>query len=328
MFLGYLKRNVYVAFFVYFVVLFALWAARLFLYTDIPSDYSFQQMPLQAFLLDFLNLSEHNGQWLAIVFTYFNACMIWVLNVRHLFLKSNEHILPLSYIILASAIPESQFLFGAQAAVSLLLLGTHYLFTTYKQRSALGALFMGAFCFSLASLLFSSAAGLLLLLPIALLIVHTFAWRDWVVTLIAVLLPYSYVLLYYWLVGGDAFLFVEMIEEHFPFPPDKPAMPDVPHLIYLIVVGLLVIISLLVGFSRVAGAKVKVSHIYGIFEWMLLFLLAGTIFFPSDKYLTMPLLAVPVSVFVTTYFAMPKGKKVRTAFLIIFVAAILIVQLF
>ncbi len=287
-------------------------------------------MPLQAFFLDWLQLDGVNGRWVAFVCTYLNACFLWMLNVRHIFLKANEHLLPLCYIVFASAVPETQLVFGAQLAAALLLLGTHYIFSVYQQKRGIGAIFIAAFCFSLASLFFSSSLALLVLLPIAVLIIHPFAWRDWIAMLAGVATPCLYVFLYYWLVTGDIQQIVPIINNyHVVEWPLNIGRADAVHFIYLLIFAFLLLVAFFAGFSQGSASKVKVSHCYAIFEWMLLLLIVGSIFYPGNKYLSLPLIAVPAAVLVTAYSVAPNNRKAksRTVLFLLYVAAALLVQL-
>jgi len=328
MFLGYLKRNIYAAFLFYLLTLFLLWIPHILFHGNAADDIVVSQMPFQASLLNFLQLDGTSEKWLVFVFTYLNACLLWLLNVRHIFIKASEHLLPLCYILFASAVPETQLVFGAQIAVSLLILGIHYAFSAYLQKPGLTSIFMTAFCFALASLFFSPAVTLLALVPIIILVLHPFAWRDWIVMIAGMAIPYFYVFLYYFLTTADITQVILIAEEHFFHTHLAVTMPNVSRLVYLLFFLILLIVALLSRFSHIAVTKAKNSYCYTISVWMLLLLLTGAIFYPANNYLALPLVAVPAAMIVTNYFSILHWKKTRITLFLLYITAVLIVQLF
>ncbi|MDR2358576.1 MAG: DUF6427 family protein [Prevotellaceae bacterium] len=308
---GSLKRNTFFALSVCFLLLFVLWIPSLFSLAEIPSGETYQQMQAHSLWMGLLPPGTKIWTYIAFILTFISAASLLVLNNRHLFHPANEFLLPLLYVLFSSAIPATQWFSGIQAVVLLNFLGLHFLFASHQRLSGLAELFIASFCFSLASLCFPPALLLLLLLPVAIIILRTFAWRDWVISFFGALTPYAYLLFYYWMDARDIAIAREAFLTLLPQGlPDAP-FGNIPLFVFFAGTAFLLFLSLTHTLTKSSANKIKILHIRAIFRWMLLLIIAGIIFYPSCSYQAMPLLAMPVTVIAANYLAQPGRKKMK-----------------
>lgn len=306
-----LKRNTFFALSVCFVLLFVLWLPSLFALAEIPSGEAYQAMQAQSL---WMGLLPNTKIWtyIAFVLTFIVAASLLILNNRHLFHPTNEFLLPLLYVLFASAIPATQWFSGIQVVVLLILIGLNFLFASHQRLPGLAELFVASFCFSLVSLCFPPALLLLLLLPIGIVILRTFAWRDWIVAFFGALTPYAYLLFYYWMTTQD----IAAAKEAFLLllPQGLPDAPfnNTPLLVFFAGTAFVLLLSLTHHLTKASANKIKILHIRAIFTWMLLLVIAGMIFYPSYNYQAMPLLAVPVTAITANYLAQSGKRKMKT----------------
>jgi hypothetical protein len=324
MLLATLKRNNFIALGVCLLLLFAEWFPRLFLLTAVPAGAMRQAAEQSLWGQPFFAAPLFT--WLAFSLTFISAWLFLVLNNRHLFHPTSEYLLLLLYILFASAIPATQRFSGAQAAAVCILTGLYHLLAAPNRSSGLAKLFIAGFCFSLAALCFPPALLLLLLLPVAIVILRSFSWRDWVVMGAAVLTPFAYALLYYWLSTHDMAAAHDAFVRLLPNAPQALRWNDTPSMVFFGCTALVTLISLVYGFSGQAATKVRIVHVRLVFLWLLVFAAAALFFYPSYHYRLMPVLALPVTVITANYFAQPGRRKMKTACWLLLLAAVAYVQ--
>jgi hypothetical protein len=311
MLLGTLKQNTFLVLTFCFVLLFVLWIPSLFSLLEIPSGDTCQQMQAHSLWMGILPDAKI-WTYIAFIITFISAASLLILNNRHLFHPANEFLLPMLYVLFSSAIPATQWFSGTQAVVLLHLFGLHFLFVSCQRQPGLAELFIASFCFSLAPLCFPPAFLLLLLLPVAIIILRTFAWRDWIVSFFGALTPHVYLLFYYRLATKDMVAaketFLLLLPQGLPetFPGSMP--------LFLFFGGILFLLFLALThtLSRSSADKIKILRIRTVFTWMLLLVIAGVIFYPAYNYQAMPLLAIPVTMITANYLARPGRRKIKT----------------
>ncbi|MDR3132987.1 MAG: DUF6427 family protein [Prevotellaceae bacterium] len=307
------------------MLLFVLWIPSLFSLLQIPAGEAYQQMQAHSLWMGLLPGAKI-WTYIAFILTFVSATALLILNNRHLFHPVNDFLLPLLYVLFSSAIPATQWFSGTQAVVLFVFIGLHYLFLSHQRHPGLAELFIASFCFSLASLCFPPALLLLLLLPVAIIILRTFAWRDWVASFFGALTPYAYLLFYYRLaakdIAGTQEAFLKLLPQGLP----EAAFADTPLLVFFAGTALLLCLSLTHTLTKASVNKIKIMHIRTIFTWMLLLVIAGIIFYPSYNYQAMPLLAAPVTVITANYLAQPGKRKTKMLCWLFLLAAIIYLQ--
>ncbi|MDR0694184.1 MAG: DUF6427 family protein [Prevotellaceae bacterium] len=307
---GSLKRNTFFALSVCFLLLFVLWIPSLFSLAEIPPAETYQQMQAHSLWMGLLPGTKI-WTFMAFILTFISAASLLVLNNRHLFHPANEFLLPLLYVLFSSAIPATQWFSGIQAVALLNFIGLHFLFASHQRLPGLAELFIASFCFSLASLCFPPALLLLLLLPVAIIVLRAFAWRDWVISFFGALTPYAYVLFYYWMTTKDTAIARESFLTLLPQGLPETLSGNMPLFVFFAGTAFLLFLSLTHTLTKYSANKIKILHIRTIFRWMLLLVTAGIIFYPSCNYQAMPLLAAPVAVITANYLAQPGRRKMK-----------------
>ncbi len=323
-----LRRNNFFALSFCFVLLLLLWLPRLLAVgSEVPAPGVYQAMANQSL---WLAAVPPTGIWTVVAFllTFAAAATFTLLNNRHLFHTPNEFLLPLVYILLSSAIPGTQWFSGVQVATLFIFTGLNYLLISYKNKPGLGALFIAVFCFSLASLCFPPALLLLLLLiPAAVLILRSFSWRDAVVTFMAAITPFAYLLFFYWLTTHDATVAYNALLMLLPQIPNNTMSANWPVLVFFVCLALLTLIALTRTLAKQSVTKVRIAHIRTVFILMLVFGIAGLVFYPAYNYQIMPLLAAPAAVVIAAYLAQPGKRKRKVACWLLLAGAIIYLQM-
>jgi|ERR1017187_1935830 hypothetical protein len=215
---------------------------------------------------------------------------------------SNPSFLPaLFYIMFMSNNKAMLMLHPLLFANFFILLAIYKLVCSYRKNIAFSEAFDAGLLFSIATLFYLPSIIFLPILGIGLFIFRPFNWREWVISFIGVLIPYSFILTYYFwfdILNGlsynkffySAFREQPKLNYHFSFY----LMLGVGWFIVFLSIGKL--------FGGFAGTSQKTKKGILLFIWAFVFALLSMLIAPeiSTKYFSF--LAIPASVFCSNYF--------------------------
>lgn len=121
---------------------------------------------------------------------------------KHEVLYKNSYLPALFYILFLAIIPQFLSINPVLFVNSIMLVVIDKLFRIYKNPAPLALIFDSCFLISTASLIYLPSVAFVLLAVMAILILKTFSWRDWLVGLIGLALPLFFTFVYYFWVDG------------------------------------------------------------------------------------------------------------------------------
>ncbi|MDQ3049467.1 MAG: DUF6427 family protein [Bacteroidota bacterium] len=125
---------------------------------------------------------------------------------KHEVLYKNSYLPALFNMLFISLIPQFLTFHPVLIANSILLFVLDKLFRIYKNPAAMSLAFDCCFLIGLATLFYLPAISFFLLFALSILILKTFSWRDWIVGLIGLALPFLFTFIYYfWIDDLDEF---------------------------------------------------------------------------------------------------------------------------
>jgi len=273
-------------------------------YTLVPAN----GMPLYDLIM---NLLSFLPSWFRPIlgFTLITSQAIhfnMVLN-KHEVLYKQTWIPALMYLLLAGLVPPFLGVHPLLFVNSLLIPVIDRLFSLYKNNSPMPLAFDGAFLLSIAALFYLPAAALLLFYFTGLLILRPFSWREWMVTLIGMTLPFFFALLYYF-VNDDLYgfcqrVFVSGIKkeidlEHFFNARYSPS---------IIVVGMLFLLSLLRVQANYFKNVNKTRLIQQLMILMIPVCLLSVLVAPDESLFRFNSLPIPLALYISYFFI--SGRK-------------------
>ncbi len=116
---------------------------------------------------------------------------------KHEVLYKNSYLPALFYLIFLTVIPQFLTFHPVLIANSILLFVLDKLFKIYKNTGAMSLAFDSCFLIGLTTLIYLPAISFFLVFALSILILKTFSWRDWVVGLIGLALPFIFTFIYY-----------------------------------------------------------------------------------------------------------------------------------
>ncbi len=272
-------------------------------------------MPLGALI----DMAANHNEWIhsaiSLVFIYFTAISITRLISRNLVFPARTHtFLPLLAITaLGICIPTGN---GAvSVAAYLLARGSEYFASAFRRTARPGDLFGGGLLFGLTSLLYAPAAIYLVLALVAMPI-YMRSLRETMLTMVAALLPIFACCYVYWAMDRP---FLEPCMSIRDALTAHIAIPDLPltRIVAAGMVALCVIMSLAAFVAD--GHKIR-TRAYRIHIYMLCYLVVAVAGWRSVN--DIMLVAVPMSVVASLWFARREGWVPTVVYLLTVAAAV------
>lgn len=242
-------------------------------------------------------------------------------------LSSPSFLPALFYIVYMSNSKEKLMLHPLLFANFFMLLAIYKLVSSYRKNTAFSQAFDAGLLFSIATLFYLPSFVFLPLLGIGLFIFRPFNWREWVISFFGVLVPFAFVITYYfWYDSLDDLLFDKIFYSIFK---DQPKL-SYPSSFYFMTGFGWFIVALSIGklFSRLTGVSQKTKKGILLFIWFFALGIVSVIVAPeiSTKYLSF--LAISAAVFCANYFLRIKKQWWGESLFILLLVAIFINHLY
>ena len=271
-----------------------------FLYLELlrllqPAGAAFPALyPLLAYLLLFTQAVTFNG----------------LINSQKLFATPNL-LLAFSYLLLTSLVPDWNQLSSGLIINTVMVWAWPQMVGMYHNPKPKGNLFNLGFGFGICSFVYFPSVYLLVLLVVALLIYRPFILTEWLVTIIGVLTPFYFLLVYFFV--WDHWHLVSNI-----VPLHQLKVPAVTYDWKFLVTCSLVFLPLLPGVimsQRIASRMVV--HVRKSWSFMLFYLMVAVVlpFINNHGGVDHFIIAVvPISIFHAAFYAYPSNKRLPELF--------------
>lgn len=310
---GIFKKNPTTAVVVSILVALSLWGKSF--YQPQPMVDDVPMMPLEYWLMRLVEINPLASTIAAFIFVYVLALMLIQLSGRHFFAPEQIYFPPFIFVLVCSAFPLQQCMNGSYMAALFFMLGLFQLFKVYRNERVFASIFLASAYISFASLFSAPALFLVVLLPLALLLLRTpTEWRDWVIALCGVALPYLYTFVVYMFTDNDGFTIFHLLSDCL-FASSEWIFENGREVewIYLGYLMLLVLLAVLLLTRGMLTSRVKVQKIHTLFVWAFFIMLAIMIALPSGSMFLMPLMALPASVLTANYLTLTRYRRVAGA---------------
>lgn len=271
-----------------------------------PQDIQISNItPLYSLLFKGLSNLKFVNTCLALSLLIAEAFIINYIINEHEILGKQSYMPALLYVLLMSAFPSMLTLHPGLLANLFLLLALHQLFNTYRKEVAFSQVFNAGFFVALASLFYFPAILLFLLVWVALIVFRPFIWREWIIAILGLLVPYMYLGVYYFWIDAPGFVWPSRI-----FNVDTIAVSwmhkSISFYILTILLAFIGIFSIGKQFTGLTVNKLKAKNSLILLAWFFVFSLLMLFIIPvfSMKYFSF--LALPLSVFCSNYFLVTK----------------------
>jgi hypothetical protein len=327
MIIRFLKSNNASAFFILPPIAIAIWALRLFSAPVLQVRHS---MPFYEWLAGPVAGIPWLSTLIALFLVIAEAFLLnYIVNENEVLTKKSS--LPgLFYIILMSNNSSLLQLHPIVFANLFLMFALSKMLNSYRKDTAFSQVFDAGLLISIASLFYFPCVVFFPVTGIALLIFRPFLWREWVISFIGVLVPYIFVITwYFWKDMLDYLVFDKIF---YPIAFKKPEGSLPPTFYFMITAGwTIVLLSFGKLFSGLGGGSQKTKKALQLMLWLFSFAGLSLLLAPGIATTYFTLLAIPVAVICSNYFLRIKKELWgEILFLIFFISVFvnLVVEIF
>lgn len=214
---------------------------------------------------------------------------------------ANNYLTALLFIVLTASGTAIQKLNAPLFADLFLVLALARIFKMYKTDGALGPPFDAGLLISIASFFYFPAIGMILMLLFAIGMLRAFSWRDYLVAIIGLIIPYLFLSVYYFWFDKLPYFFNHYIVEPFSIRNlnFKPTFTDYT---LLTIIGLLVLVSLFDNFTNpTLNRSIRRRKYLNVMVVYLLVSFACFVLTPDWSPMHFLISAVPLAVFISNF---------------------------
>ena len=298
MLIRFFKNNSPASFIILPLFALGLWLAGFFSHQNSVIKYS---MPFYELIAKPFNNLHFIGTLIAFVFIICEAFLLnYIVNENEILSKPS--FLPaLFYVVFMSNDNRMLMLYPLLFANFFILLGIHKLVSSYRKDVAFSNAFDAGILFSLASLFYFPCIFFLPLLCIGFILFRPFNWREWVISFLGVLMPYLFVITYYF--WNDMTSRPQIGEIFYPSLRGESKVDFSQHFYFILIVGwLLVLFSFGKLFTGPAEVSQKNKKSIQLLLWFSGFAMISVLFAREISIQSFSALAIPSSVFCANYF--------------------------
>lgn len=326
-----IKRNVFVIILYSIVIVLLLWAGNLLLGNkEVVLFVPAHPMPLHQLVIHWFynnfQLAFSIGAGMVVLI----AIMLYRLNEDHLFINRREPLLAILSVLLLSAFGSNHHILSVHFALFFMILSLNAAFNAYRREYAFREVFMGALHISVATLFYLPIIYTLLAFFICLGLMKPLRWRDWLVAVAGLAVPYIFALFYYHFADGNWQIPFLLFAQNIPLtiPTSIPAF-SVNEWVYLIYTTLLVVgVILRLLFNPPVGEKIKTIRITTVFIWLFIIGIFCALFYPmqsSNEGLL--IVVIPMVVLITKFFELLKNNALANTLFVLLLLSIVLLQL-
>jgi hypothetical protein len=258
---------------------------------------NFLYAPVQSLLVGFPFIQT----LLAIILLIVLGFVMMYINNRYNFIRERTMLPLLLFILLVSGFSGMETMHPVYPGTAFFLIAILRLFSAFDQTKSYAAAFDTGFFLGIASLFYFNCFVLFPAFFIGLgILSRETKWREYVIILIAFLLPFLFAFSYAYLTGQ--FLeFLKVLEKNVITPNDL-FRTDVAFRLYAGYLALLILFGSVMIIHQYDTRKVSTRRYFMVFFLIFLFSVLGLIFIPAVSREMLVITAVPVTFLITDFF--------------------------
>ena len=282
-------------------------------------------MPFYSLFARWLGEIGIVANFLAILLLVVQSIMLNDTVTKSQILNRNNYLPSLLYLVLMSSCPSLLTLHPVLFANFFLIIAVGRILTIFRQENIFSHVFDTGFLIGIASLFYFPAILLFPFVWISLTILRPFVWREWVIPLMGLVVPYLFVGVYYfWYDELDSFWYESIV---------APIIDRTYNLVisesFYFLIGISLII-LFLSFKKLSEGlsinTIRARKWLTVLAWFFVFSLISALIAPSFSINYFALIAIPLSVYTTSYFLSSRSRLWPEVIFILLLGSIVFVQ--
>lgn len=263
---------------------------------------------------------------LAILLLVVQSIMLNNIVTKNQILSRNNYLPSLLYVVIMSSCPSLLNLHPVLFANFFLIIAIGRILIVYRQENIFSNVFDTAFLIGIASLFYFPAIALFPFIWIALSILRPFAWREWVIPLTGLIVPYFFVGVYFFWFDELGLFWHESIAA--PIADRSNTIVINESFYFLIGISLMILFLSFRKLSKGLNTNtVRAKKLLTVLAWFSIFSLISVLMAPSYSINYFALTAIPLSVFATSYFLSTRNRLWTEVIFLLLIGAIVYVQI-
>ena len=282
------------------LVFFGLWFYSLFHYNPPELGKQDTMMPLYELFIQYCS-GKFWYYSVLIILIFSQVFLVTRLNSMLGLIETRTYLPVIVFLFIISSYIPLQELHPALIGNTFFLLFLYVLLYTSKNRDLqLSNYFLAGFILSIGSLFYAAIAYFIIIAWFAYFFFRPFRFREWLVSLIGLIIPYFLFGFYHYFVDNFSG-FIAQIRYGFLYL-NKISLLETHYLIFYTLMALLVLVSVFFLYGNLHLKKIEARKYYKFILWILLITLIVFIFAPSVSYESIFFIALPLTFILSNYF--------------------------
>ena len=282
-------------------------------------------MPFYSLFAQLLGEFSFAANCLAILLLVVQSIMLNDIIAKSQILSSHNYLPSLLYVVIMSSCPSLLTLHPVLFANFFLIIAIGRILIVYRQENIFPNVFDAAFLIGIASLFYFPAIALFPFIWIGLTILRPFAWREWVIPLTGLIVPYFFAAVYFFWFDQLGSFWNESIVA--PMTDRSNTFLISKSFYFLIGMSLIILFLSFRKLSRGLSINtIRARKLLTVLFWFFIFSLISTLIAPSYSINYFVLTAIPLSVFATSYFLSTRSRLWTEVIFLLLIGAIVYVQ--
>lgn len=319
MFISTFKNNQPLSIVLLSLMIIGLWIPAFQNVSQIPYN---NTMPLYEFYARGANNLPYVHNLIALILVVSEAILLnFILNKFEIMAKKTA--MPaIFYCLLMSCCKPLTHFYPLLFTNFFILLALFKIGLSYRVDEAFSSIFDASFFIAIASLFYFPSIIIYPLIWVTLIVIRPFVWREWVISVVGLLLPYLFVVVYYFWSDKVNFLLYDKI-----FFPSSDSLLTISNQreSFLIVASLLLLLMILSVVHLLKGWPVNTilsRNFLVVLFWLLGLSILSYSMAPVFNITYLAIAAIPLSVFMANFFLMTKFKWTSEFIFLLFIAAL------
>jgi hypothetical protein len=295
-----LKYNTSTGYLIILLVTLVSWWPSLHSAETQQMAFDYIPMPLYLMLTGFISQYVLASRLAAMGLIILSGFYLLNMNSKYSLLRERALLPAFFFILIVSSYDELHMLHPALIAILFFLAALDKVLASYKKEGLSTNYFEATFLLGVGSLFYFNLIYFILIVWVALLILRPVIWREWVLSIMGILTPWFFFLIYDYLINESADQTIDIIVSN--YAPGYDLMFDsLPQIIFMGILFLLIIFASSRIIISMAKMRVLTRKIYVLFFWIFFLGLLSWILLENANIELIVLIAVPVSFLLSNF---------------------------
>jgi len=321
MFVAPLKNNFQASIIILIVFSVGLWACS-FVF---PTPQSMQSIGEEHVFYHLLFSNETSflaSQFITLLSVIIGAFFVNYIAINQEITSKTNYLPAFLYVLFSFSAATNRHIEPILIANLFVLPAIYYLSSAYRKDTALSAIFKAGLLLGLASFFYTYYILFFPIAVIAVIILRSFNWREWILLIIGLLLPvYIYMCISY-LNDNGTFEILRIFKNNMANF-QKPIFSEY-YLVFFVITIFILVLSIFHYVSKGFGNKIKTVKIKYVILW-LLFLSLIVVFYRQTTDMVLFPCIIPLSIIIGDYLSEIKQLKIANTLLFLFLCGFVII---